>query len=229
MYAIGKAAGYRSPLIMAAGISAVLGVVAVMLLTGADAGNSQAVESPPTQISEPNPTAFVATNLDAPGAVAAEPAPSEPLVAPASECGSDASVETSLESGESGLIVMAGTVSAGGLLSVPIVLSHAPAGLAGYDVRLSVADPSIARLARIDFPNFGLAREVEASEQHMRIAAADLLRVVEVGDSDSTLAVVTVEGAGRGATSIELTIIRMDDDSGDPMTPQVYSGTVTVC
>ena len=124
---------------------------------------------------------------------------------------------------------MAGEVYAGELLSVPIVLSQAPAGLSGYDVRLTVVDPSIARLAGIDFPNFGLVREVEASEQHMRIAAADLMRVVEVGDAESTLATVTVEGTVKGSTSIRLSIIKMDDDSGDPMTPQVYSGTVTVC
>lgn len=229
MYAIGKAAGYRSPLMIAAGISVTLGVVVVMLLARPDAGDSEAIESPPTQMSEPIPTAFAVASLDTPGAAASEPAPSEPLVAPTSGCRSEASENTFPESGESGLIVMAGEVSAGDLLFVPIVLSQAPAGLSGYDVSLTVADPSIARFAGIDFPNFGLVREVEASEQHMRIAAADLLRVVEVGDAESTLATVTVEGAAKGATSIELSIIRMDDDNGDPMTPQVYSGTVTVC
>lgn len=229
MYAIAKAAGFRSPLIVAAGISVVLGVVAVMLLTRPDSGDTQAIESPQTQLSEPIPTAFVVAASDASGAVASELAPSEPLVAPTAECVSEAGDNTSPESGEFGLTVVAGEVSAGDLLLVPIVLSHAPAGLAGYDVSLSVADPAIARLAGIDFPDFGLAREVEASEHHIRIAAADLLRVVEAGDADSTLATVTVEGTGKGATLIQLSIIRMDDDSGDPMTPQVSSGTVTVC
>ncbi len=229
MYGIGKATGYRTPLIMAAGISVVLGVVAVTLLIRPGADNSQAIESTQTQTSEPIPTAFVAAGLDTPEAVASEPATSEPSIAPASECGSGAIAGTSPESGETGLIVMDAEVSAGDLISVPIVLSQAPAGLAGYDVWLNVDDPSVARLARIDFPDFGLVREVEASEDRVRIAAADLLRVVEVGDADSTLATVTVEGARRGATFIELSIIHMDDDSGDPMTPRIYAGTVTVC
>ena len=88
----------------------------------------------------------------------------------------------------SGLTVMDGVGSIGDLISVPIVLSQAHAGLAGYDIRLNVDDPSIARLASIDFPEFGLVHEVEAGEQRTRIAAADLFQLVEVGDTDSTLA-----------------------------------------
>ena len=219
---------------MAAGISVVVGVVALMLLIGPDAGNSQAinslpVESTPVRTLEPVMTAFVGARLDAPEAAASQPAPSEPLVALASDCGSGGIVEIFHERGKSGLIVMDAEVPAGGLISVPIALSQAPAGLAGYDVSLKVEDPSIARLARIDFPEFGLVRQLDASGQHARIVAADLFRLVEVGDTDFTLATVTVEGARRGATSIQLSIIQMDDDSGDPMTPQIYAGTVTVC
>ncbi len=158
-----------------------------------------------------------------------EPAPSAPLVILESDCGSGAILGTPRESDESSLFVMDGEVSIGNSISVPIVLSQAPAGLAGYDVRLNLEDPSIARLARIDFPDFGLVSEVEASGERVRIVAADLFQVVEIGDADSTLATVTVEGAQKGATLIQLSIIQMDDDSGDPMTPQVYSGTVTVC
>ena len=228
MYGIRKASRYRTPLILMAGVSVVVGVV-VVLFTRPDAAGPQSIVTPPTKVSEPIPTAFVAASPNTPEVAPPEAAPSEPLSAPASECGSGESAEASLKSGESGLIVMNGQVSAGELLSVPIVLSQAPAGLAGYDVRLKVDDPTIARLGKINFPDFGIVREVEASGDSARIAAADLLRVVEVGDADATLAMVTVEGTHIGATIIQLSIIRMDDDSGDPMTPQVYSGTVTVC
>ncbi len=42
MYGMEKATRYRTPLILAAGIAVVLGVVAVMLLTSRGADNSQA-------------------------------------------------------------------------------------------------------------------------------------------------------------------------------------------
>ena len=116
----------------------------------------------------------------------------------------------------------------GEMISVPIAISNAPAGVAGFSIEVSLSNPAIARIVSVDFPEFGLTSQLQFSDSSVRISAADLFREIEVGAIDSVLAVIQIESFAQGSTSVELSIIQMDDDAGDIMEPQIVPGTVNI-
>ena len=116
----------------------------------------------------------------------------------------------------------------GEMISVPIAISNAPAGVAGFSIEVSLSNPAIARIASVDFPEFGLTSQLKFSDSSVRISAADIFRKIEAGAIDSVLAVIQLESFAQGSTSVELSIIQMDDDTGDIMEPQIVAGTVNI-
>lgn len=118
--------------------------------------------------------------------------------------------------------------SVGGTVSLPITLSHTPNGLAGYYLEVNVSDSSVAKLSGADFPAFGMTRNIGTSDSSMRIAAVDLLNVVNQGDENSTLATVNIVGMARGISLVTVSVLKMDDDDGNHVVTQAISGVVSV-
>ena len=121
-----------------------------------------------------------------------------------------------------------GSVDAGQTTSVTISLSDAPAGLAGFDILVSVADPGVAEITAGQLPAFGLTRDLLNSSSEIRLSAVDLSVLIEVGAANATLATVDVLGLTAGSSAIEVQVLRFDDEDGFPMSPQTLSGTITV-
>lgn len=120
------------------------------------------------------------------------------------------------------------SVVVGQTASVPLVLSEAPLGLAGYELTVTLSNPTVARLVGAKLPAFGLTSQVLISSSEIRLKAADITRLVEAGAANSTLATLAVEGLKKGKTEIHIQITRLDDDEGYPIDARVVDGGLTV-
>ncbi|MDA0768671.1 MAG: hypothetical protein O2821_00430 [Chloroflexi bacterium] len=120
------------------------------------------------------------------------------------------------------------SVAAGKTVSVPITLSHAPNGLAGYELRVDLGAATTARIVSVEFPEFGMVYEQPGYGDNVRLAAADLYHTAETDDVNVTLAVVNLEGVSAGSVGAHLTIMQIDDDEGNAIPINVSSGTVSV-
>lgn len=117
--------------------------------------------------------------------------------------------------------------SVGEIVSVPLILTEAPSGLAGFLMEFSLTDVSVGSIVSVEFPEYGLTYEAVTDGSQVRFAAADLFQLFEAGATDFTLALVNIQGVSEGSTTLQLGVVQMDDDNGDPITPQVVNGTFT--
>ena len=118
-------------------------------------------------------------------------------------------------------------VYVGQTISVPIVLSSAYQGLAGYLVEVSMSNSGVAHISSAEFPSFGMTYQAQY-EDYNRFAAADLFRLVEDVDINSVIVTLNIMGLAQGTSDIEIRIVQMDDDDGNIMEPVIIPGTVTV-
>ena len=138
------------------------------------------------------------------------------------------SVQPASEDNSMSVVAQDGQTTVGSMASVAVIISNAPVGVAGFSIEVSLSDPTVARIASVDFPEFGLTTVLPSSDSSVRFAAADLFRKIEAGGIDSVLGTVRIEGFAQGTTRVELNIIQMDDDNGDIMEPLTVAGTVNV-
>ncbi len=124
------------------------------------------------------------------------------------------------------------TVAPGETASVPVVLSRAPGGLSGFDVRLTVTDGSVASVtnATVGSPVDDVANvSVGGDGSVVRVAGVDGTDAVADGDTDVRLATVTVRGETAGETSLAVTAIEgLQSDNGSRLAARAENGTVGV-
>jgi hypothetical protein len=130
---------------------------------------------------------------------------------------------------ETAIVFHGGVGRAEGTFPVHIVLDHAPAGLSGFVMEVSIDNPAIASIVGVDFPASFLTSQTPPADSHWRLVAVDLQRLIERGATQATLATLRVQGQAVGTTKVHLQVVKMDDDDGNPMQPQVMPGSVTVC
>lgn len=126
------------------------------------------------------------------------------------------------------LTVGSATVAVGQTTSIPIMLSEAPSGLAGYDLIFTLGNPAVAHFVGAALPEFGLTFQELVSSSEIHLKVADLLHIVETGAADVMLATMIVEGVKRGNTDIQITVNMLDDDGGYPIDVQATSGSISV-
>ena len=222
------------------GLPTVLVVVLVLTLGGDDGvvpGEGQELAVPPPQAASPVPTSTPSEE--------ATPEPPTPIAAsttalrPIAEPIATATSRPRCEGGDSSSPPLGGTnpivfarsaaVNVGESTDVLITLSSAPGGMAGYVIEIKVGDPDVAAIEHVTFPDFGLARVLPSDGPELRMAAADLLRKIEPGAENATLASLVVSGAQAGTTNIDIVVEIMSDDDGEPVTPSTRGATLTVC
>lgn len=120
-------------------------------------------------------------------------------------------------------------LTAGGEATVPLSLSAAPAGLAGYALRVRVGDASVARLVDAAAADFPLTdARVDGEGASARVGGVDLDDEVTAGATDVDLGSVTVEGVASGRTRLGVDVVGMDDDAGDRVPATTAPGSVAV-
>ena len=121
------------------------------------------------------------------------------------------------------------TASIGSTTTVSLTLDSAPDGLSGYNLTVSLSDPSIAEILSVSFPawaNVHGTSTLPADSVWMK--AADLQDDVKSDDTNIQLGTLTIRGDADGMCDIVVTVTKMDDDNGDPINPGTVSGTIEV-
>ena len=77
------------------------------------------------------------------------------------------------------LTVGSATVAIGQTASIPIVVSDAPSGMAGYDFMVTLGNSAVAHLVGAEFPEFGLTSQKLVSSFEIHLKVADLVHIAE--------------------------------------------------
>jgi len=133
---------------------------------------------------------------------------------------------------EATITVENGTVAPNETADLSVAVDRAPAGLSGFDVTLTVADGSVARVEDASVaPPLGDVANVSVSDDGttVRIAGIDGTDAVGENAGDVRLATVTLRGEAAGETRLAVgTVHALQSDGGDPVAAQTTSGTLTV-
>ena len=119
--------------------------------------------------------------------------------------------------------------SIGETIPVEIILDTATNGFAGYDISISLSDPSVASITEVTFPSWALLNEsspLPASSVRMRMV--DLDNQTIPGSTDVSFGSITLQGDAIGSTDVEITIKEITSDSGESLSPSLDSGRLIV-
>lgn len=122
------------------------------------------------------------------------------------------------------------TVDVGENGTPALSLSSAPDGLSGFTVVVSVGSTSTATIVNASVDgSFGLTNVTVADDgSSVRIKAVDLDNNTKPGATDIALGSVKVAGESDGETDLSVTVERLDDDDGNPISAATDGGVVTV-
>jgi hypothetical protein len=122
------------------------------------------------------------------------------------------------------------SVQPGETVTVNLSLTRAPQGLAGYNLTVTVTDPATATVTGVSAPSqFQISPTAVLRDGTVaNVEAVDLSGNVEPGASDVPLGTVTLRGETDGETTLRVAVLAMDSDDGDPVSPALRNGTVTV-
>ena len=167
----------------------------------------------------PQPTATAAptpTPTSAPGSTAT-PAPTATPQPTATPSGATLAIDDD-------------SLAVGQTTLVRITLPNAPTGVAGFVVQISVANPSVAEIAAVNFPNYGLSlnEPVTFPTGSVRSMAVDLQQIIRPGETDFELITVEVRGTGAGSTAITASFDSIDDDNGNALGTVIAPASVSV-
>jgi len=110
-----------------------------------------------------------------------------------------------------------------------LTLNEAQNGLSGYNITVSLSNPSVAEIVSISFPSWAtLHTNSTLPADSVWIKAADLMDQVGVGATNINLATLTIRGDNPGTSDIFATVTKMDDDSGYPVNPSTALGHLEV-
>lgn len=104
-----------------------------------------------------------------------------------------------------------------------------PVGLTAFQLLVQPADPSIAKVIGFDTPNYGLVRAdtigIADGAGGMRLTIVDAFRLVGTTTTDFLLATVKLQSLTSGVTSVTVSILRAEDEVGQPF--QAFGDTST--
>jgi hypothetical protein len=112
---------------------------------------------------------------------------------------------------------------------IRIIADVLPDGLAGYNLTVTLDDPSIADIIGISYPSWVTVTENSSLPgSSVYLAALDGDNAVQPGAEDVVLATLTVSGKDMGSANLSIAVNRMDDDEGYHIESELASGTVEV-
>lgn len=122
------------------------------------------------------------------------------------------------------------SVDVGASGGIDLSISAAPDGLSGFEVEVSLEDPSVATITGASYPStFALTEtQIDADNATATLRAVDLENETRPGDADVPLASVEVTGEAAGTTRLSIRVVQIDDDAGGAIDPATEPGTITV-
>ncbi len=123
-----------------------------------------------------------------------------------------------------------GTV--GETASIPIVLDSAAGGISGYQITVSLSNPSVATITAVTFPDWAALKSASALPSgQVVLKSADLSQQVPEGATGVLLATLTVKGTAIGSTGIVVTpdpTLGVQNRDGNLYAVSTSPGTLTV-
>jgi hypothetical protein len=126
------------------------------------------------------------------------------------------------------IVVEGGQGVVGDVIPVEIALYDAVAGVSGYAIQVSSANPQVARIKDVRLPDYGLTKVGELPADSVDITIVDLPSLLEGAFTRETLATLDMELLSPGQAQILLELHLLDDDTGNVLAPEVVSGIVQV-
>lgn len=120
-------------------------------------------------------------------------------------------------------------VVSGSTTTMAISLDEAPTGLSGYNLTISVADPAVAGIVGVSYPEWAAIHgNSSVPGPQVWIKAIDLNNQVKISTDEVLLCSVILQGKADGESPISVTVTKMDDDAGNVIVPDIGESTVTV-
>jgi PKD repeat protein len=152
--------------------------------------------------------------------------------------GSDSEVKTDFitvtppQQGEPTIILSPSSphVAEGTTCDFQLSISSLPEGLSGYDLAVTLSNPSIAEITGVQYPGWAGMNNTTPLPQtdSLRLSGVDLGRNIQAGAEDVLLATITVRADSMGTSAIAISNVNMDADGGSIITPDISSGQVVV-
>ncbi len=113
--------------------------------------------------------------------------------------------------------------------NVQIIMNQVPAtGLAGFNISVSVLDPTITDITSVSAPVWaGVSNRSKVPSGSAWITAANFNQV-KSGDTNVSLGNITITGIKAGATNLNIVPTEIDDNNGNLINPDVTTCQVTV-
>ena len=123
----------------------------------------------------------------------------------------------------------------GNVSEVNVTISYLPLGLSGYNITVSIEDPSIAEIVEVALPEWASIYKIGfLSSSSVWVKAVDLNNEIKPGDRDVTLMTLKVKAVSVGTTKILIKINylhgvpALQDDNGDPIDVTIEKGVIAV-
>lgn len=111
-------------------------------------------------------------------------------------------------------------VASGDTANISIILSAAPNGLSGYSLTVSLANPVVAEITAVTFPEWvGMGSSPPLPARTVALMGVDTAQQVPVDSTNVTLATLTLAGRAAGTTGITVTpdaTVGVQDREGAP-------------
>jgi hypothetical protein len=112
---------------------------------------------------------------------------------------------------------------------VAITLDTASAGIAGFDINITLSNPSVASITDVTFPPWAILNESSSlSASSVRLRMVDLYNQNQPSSTNVPFGSVTLKGKATGSTDVVITIKEITSDVGDSLSPTLRQGTFTV-
>ena len=121
------------------------------------------------------------------------------------------------------------TIQPGGTGSVILSLDSVPAGLSGYQVKISSDNQAVVNITGVSFPDWASLSEATPGDGGLyNLKGIDLNSKVESGATNVTLAIITFSATGAGKAQIIIKDPQIDDDSGNAIQSELNPGQIEV-
>ncbi|HUU75507.1 MAG TPA: PEGA domain-containing protein [Methanoregulaceae archaeon] len=131
------------------------------------------------------------------------------------------------------------TASGGTISSVgqsgdfPITVDTLPTGLSGFNITISLGDPSKAEIVAVTLPPWapnipGIQQNGSVPADSVWIKVADFGNVIGIGATNVNLGTVTIRGDATGTTTLQVALTQLHNELGNQIPAAVIPGIITI-
>ena len=121
------------------------------------------------------------------------------------------------------------TLDIGESTAVAVVMDVAPTGLSGFNVTVSLTEPSVGDIINVTYPDWAiLPLNSSLPADYVSVQAVELMSLVGPGAANINLCTLTVRGDTAGETNLTFTLMKIEDDVGGRYAPETTDANMIV-